>query len=274
MATTISNRNDLAREIAKKIRDNKDKLQQYWNSSTPIRHFYLDDLLPEGDVLTLNEKFPPSKDLMLRSTIRENKKVGVDLSHYDPIISEYQYAFQNEEVIKAVGEVTGKTDLLPDPSFYAAGVSVMEKGDFLNPHLDNSHDGDQKVYRVLNILFYVGLNRSLETGGNLELWDPDVTEKVTLVSQFNRLAVMETHQDSWHSVSKVMSDEPRLCISNYYFAEKSPIEKDFSHVTTFKGWPEEKGKRFVLNIDGFVRNIIGKLFPFLLTRSKHRKKDD
>ena len=179
-----------------------------------------------------------------------------------------------EEVIKAVGEITGKTGLLPDQTFYASGVSVMEKGDFLNPHLDNSHDGDQKVYRVLNILFYVGPNRDLESGGNLELWDEDVTERTTLVSKFNRLAVMETHQESWHSVSKVLSEKPRLCISNYYFAEKSPIEKDFSHVTTFKGYPEEKGKRFILSIDGFLRNMLGKLFPFLLRRSKHRIKDD
>lgn len=264
------NRKDIATDIAKKIRANKDELTEYWDSSSPVRHFFLDDLLPEGDITALAGHYPDSKDLMLRSTIRENKKVGIDLSSYDRSIEEYLYAFQDEEVIKAVGEVTGVENLEPDPSFYASGISVMDKGDFLNPHLDNSHDGDQKVYRVLNILFYVGPNRDLESGGNLEIWDAEVKEKKTLVSKFNRLAVMETHQDSWHSVSKVLSDHPRLCISNYYFSKKSPIEKEYSHVTSFAGYPEEKFKRVVLRLDSIARNFLGKAFPFLLRRSKHR----
>lgn len=264
------NRKDIATDIAKTIRANKEELTKYWNSSEPVRHFFLDNLLPEEDIVALASHYPDSKDLMLRSTIRENKKVGIDLSNYDPSIEEYLYAFQDEEVIKAVGEVTGVSNLEPDPSFYASGISVMDKGDFLNPHLDNSHDGDGEMYRVLNILFYVAPNRSLESGGNLEIWNSDVTEKTTLVSKFNRLAVMETHEDSWHSVSKVTSESPRLCISNYYFSKKSPIEKEYSHVTSFAGYPEEKFKRIVLRLDSIARNFLGKAFPFLLRRSKHR----
>jgi Rps23 Pro-64 3,4-dihydroxylase Tpa1-like proline 4-hydroxylase len=34
----------------------------------------------------------------------------------------------------------------------------MGKGDFLNPHLDNSHDGDQKNYRAINVLYYLSEN--------------------------------------------------------------------------------------------------------------------
>ena len=31
----------------------------------------------------------------------------------------------------------------------------MPQGNYLKPHLDNSHDRDRKRYRVLNLLYYV-----------------------------------------------------------------------------------------------------------------------
>jgi hypothetical protein len=31
----------------------------------------------------------------------------------------------------------------------------MPNGDFLNPKIDNSHSGERKLYRTLNLLYYV-----------------------------------------------------------------------------------------------------------------------
>ena len=31
----------------------------------------------------------------------------------------------------------------------------MTEGDFLNPHIDNSHDAKRERYRRLNLLYYV-----------------------------------------------------------------------------------------------------------------------
>ena len=42
-----------------------------------------------------------------------------------------------------------------DETLYAGGISLMKNKDFLNPHLDNSHDKDKKKYRRLNLLYYV-----------------------------------------------------------------------------------------------------------------------
>ena len=80
----------------------------------------------------------------------------------------------------------------------------MEKSQFLNPHLDNSHDKDRNKWRVLNLLYYVSPDWKQEFGGNLELW-PDGMKgrQITLHSKFNRLAVMATHDASWHSVSPI-----------------------------------------------------------------------
>jgi Rps23 Pro-64 3,4-dihydroxylase Tpa1-like proline 4-hydroxylase len=58
------------------------------------------------------------------------------------------------------------------------------------------------MYRVLNLLYYVTPDWNPEFGGNLELWDNGPKESQRVIpAKFNRLALMATHEESWHSVS-------------------------------------------------------------------------
>ena len=88
----------------------------------------------------------------------------------------------------------------------------MGKGDFLNPHIDNSHNMQRNKYRRLNLLYYVSPEWNLKCGGNFELWDKKVKSKKTIVSSFNKLIIMETTEESWHSVNKVLVDNLRCCV--------------------------------------------------------------
>ena len=175
-----------------------------------------------------------------------------------------------------ISKICSVDDLEPDTHLYAGGISMMEKDNFLNPHLDNSHDKDVNKWRVFNLLFYVTPDWKLENGGNLELWPNGVKEnQITIESKFNRLAVMATHQKSWHSVSKVASNKVRCCISNYYFSEKPLQDSDSFHVTTFRGRPEENSKDIILRVDNFLRGSLRKIFKKGVRENKHQyKKDD
>ena len=266
----MTNRKQLGDLIAARLDANAAELRSQWQKATPTRHFLLDDVLSPDIVLDLVNKFPVPDALMLRSSMRERKRVGIQLASYDPIVGEFLYAFQEPSVVAAVTRIVGVEGMAPDPTLYASGISVMGQGDFLNPHLDNSHDGDRTRYRAINLLFYVSPDWKAEKGGNLELWENKVTHNKTIVSRFNRLVVMATDQTSWHSVSKVVSEQPRMCVSNYFFTTTPPGGEAYTHVTTFAGRPEEPVKRAVLAVDGVVLNTIGKMFPFLLKRSKHR----
>lgn len=265
-------KNSLVESIVKKIQTNSSELKKFWENSGPVRHLFLDDAFDLNLVKKVSNEFPDSKKLILRDSIRERKKVGVELDQYDKILSDFQYTFLDEKLISEIEKITGIQNLIIDPSFYASGISVMSKGDFLNPHLDNSHDGDRIAYRCLNILFYCSVDWKIENGGNLELWSDDFKEKKLIHSKFNRLVVMETNQSSWHSVNKILIDAQRNCISNYYFSVKSPTNKDYFHVTSFRGRPEEFIKNIFLSLDSFSRNLIRKFFPNGIIKSKHRLK--
>jgi Rps23 Pro-64 3,4-dihydroxylase Tpa1-like proline 4-hydroxylase len=265
-----ADRSELAAAIADKLVRQEPELHRFWTSSAPVRHFVVDDLLDPAWVATLAERFPSPDLMLLRSSIRERKRAGVAVDKYDALVQDALFAFQDPRVVEVVGRITGHR-VVADPTLYASGVSVMSSGDFLNPHIDNSHDGDRRNYRVLNLLFYVTPEWCLSNGGNLELWDTRIRTPSVIESKFNRLVIMETNQTSWHSVNRVRVDGTRRCVSNYYFSETPAGGRPYFNVTTFTGRPEEPLKRMVLGVmDGVVLNVLGRTFPSLTKRSKHR----
>jgi Rps23 Pro-64 3,4-dihydroxylase Tpa1-like proline 4-hydroxylase len=258
----IITRNAIAEIIYNKIESQKSiLLKQFDDFKNGIGYFFIDDLLPIEIAVKIQEVFPDSSEMVHKKSIREDKFVAAQMNKYNPILEEIIYAFQDKKVVDLIGQICNIDKLIPDENLYAGGISMMSKDQFLNPHLDNSHDKDRNCWRVLNLLFYVTPNWNEEFGGNLELWPNGLQEKqVTIHSKFNRLAVMVTHNQSLHSVSPVVFDGSRCCISNYYFSENPILSTDSFHVTSFRGRPENKITDVVLQLDTFLRMTIRKIF--------------
>jgi Rps23 Pro-64 3,4-dihydroxylase Tpa1-like proline 4-hydroxylase len=262
----------LAGVIAEKLEQNKEVLKTSWKNATPVRHFYIDDLLPGKWSQACFEALPDSAALMLRDTAKERKRVGIALEQYHPLMSAILYAFQDERVINVIAEITGLSDLEADASLYGSGISMMLPGDFLMPHLDNSHDGDGKKYRVINTLFYITPGWPENKGGNLELWDKQMKQRTEIHSKFNRLVVMETNTESIHSVNRVAHDGMRACISNYYFSTEAAGHKKYVHKTTFYARPGDGlMKRFRFQAEGAAKNFLSKFLDNKTSRTKHRR---
>ncbi|WP_374548537.1 2OG-Fe(II) oxygenase [Flavobacterium sp.] len=265
------NRVQLADYILKSLSDNEEQLKnQFQNDISSIRSFYLDDLLPEEITNQIHQVFPKPEQMVLKKSIREDKYVAAQMNLYNPLLEEIIFAFQDERIVQKVGEICGIDNPIPDENLYAGGISMMGNGQFLNPHLDNSHDKDRNLWRVLNLLFYVTPNWEEEYGGNLELWPEGMNNKqITIHSKFNRLAVMETHNDSLHSVSPVVFEGYRCCVSNYYFSDKPMRKEDTFHVTSFRGRPENKITDLVLRFDAQLRMMVRKIFKKGIKENPH-----
>ena len=163
--------------------------------------------------------------------------------------------------------------LYADESLYAGGISLMAKDNFLNPHLDNSHDIERARWRVLNLLYYVTPNWESTNGGHLEVWpNGPKREPVLIESKFNRLVVMATHGKSWHSVNQVTVERSRCCISNYYFSEVPLKQNDKFHVTKFRGRPGQTFTNMVLDLDVNLRMLLRKIFKRGLRKNLYRYK--
>jgi len=264
-------RNDIALLIIERLELEKNELtQQFERSKDKIGFFVLDNVLSDKLAMKIFENFPEIEESTQKKSLREHKYVAFQMDKYHAILEEVIYAFQDKRIVKIIKEICSLRSIFPDEHLYAGGLSMMKKGNFLNPHLDNSHDKDRKNKRVLNLLYYVTPNWQELYGGNLEIW-PDGLKRnpVTILSRFNRLVVMETHKNSWHSVNKVRYDGIRCCVSNYYFSDNIEEKNDF-HVTSFRGRPSQKLRNVVLKIDTLLRTNIRKIFKKGITENTHK----
>jgi len=265
------NREVLAQQICERLDKELPRLSQQWQSSAPINHFYIDDVLPAEWAREIRAAFPDGNSMSLKKSLRELKYVAAQMNRYQPLLEEIIYAFQQPGVLDRVAKITQLRGLEPDAQLYAGGISLMAPGHFLNPHVDNSHDMQRQRYRALNLLYYVSPDWEERNGGNLELWPKGPKEQqITVVSRFNRLAVMVTHELSWHSVSANASTADRCCVSNYYFS-KHPIasDGDYFHVTSFRGRPEQPVRDLILRADASLRQFLRRLFPAGVKRNPH-----
>jgi len=218
-------------------------------------HAVIDDLLPDDLAHRIASAFPDDAAGFTRFSNFRGQGFGTNaFDRQSPLLREVAFAIQDPAVIETVSSLTGLSDLQPDPTCYAGGLSFMMEGDFQNPHLDNSHTASRALYRRLNLLYYLNVDWQPGNGGELELWDRGVRRAVAIEPRFNLLAIMLTDRASWHSVAPIRRNN-RRCISTYYFSEASPDGGDYYHVTSYTGRPGQYLRRAIGPLDNAARQL-------------------
>jgi len=258
------NLSQISQEILKSLQVNKKKIHTFFinsNKDFGTRYCFIDNLLPDEIALKIAENFPKITKMRLLNSHREKKYTSKNFKSFNKLIYDTALAFQQKEIINTISEITNIPNLENDISFYAGGLSSMVKGNFLNPHLDNSHNYDLTHYRNLNLLYYVTPDWNESDGSHLHLWDSKVERNKIILSKFNRLVLMETNDKSWHSVSVCENKYlARNCISNYYFSKKSVSGYEYSNVTMFSALPHQKYMRIFCKLDNHIRQSLRVFF--------------
>lgn len=265
----MHNRTSIADLIIRRLQGELSRLKaEYASAAQP--YFTIDNLLPEDLAQAIYQAFPQPGQMMLRSNIREKKFVTSQMDQCNRLVEEAVFAFQDPRLVQLTSDITGIRHLESDAQLYAGGISVMGQSHFLNPHLDNSHDRKRERYRVLNLLYYVSPGWQTDFGGNLELWPDGPGGKPLMIpSHFNRLVVMGTTTESWHSVNEVGVDRIRCCVSNYYFSKVSPEAEDYFHITSFRGRPGQFMRDMLLRVDSAARMAVRRIAKLGLVETKH-----
>ena len=131
------------------------------------------------------------------------------------------------EFVRYLERLTGIDGLIPDPHLTAAGYFEIERGGFLNVHVDFARNPKLSLVRRVNVLLYLNEGWEADWGGQLELWrsleDGPVRSVVPLM---NRMVVFTT-PDAPHGHPRPVASpdgRSRLCFSAYYFT--SPDKAD------------------------------------------------
>lgn len=155
-------------------------------------------------------------------------KLGLsDSAKMTPLLGMASAYFNSEIFINYLESLSGIRNLLPDPAYIGGGYHQTGRGGKLGIHHDfNVHTvEDQRVYRRINLLIYMNPDWNNEWGGQLELWQQDLTACArTIEPVFNR-AVIFTIDDAPHGHPMPLEcpeDETRRSLAYYYYTAAEP----------------------------------------------------
>jgi Rps23 Pro-64 3,4-dihydroxylase Tpa1-like proline 4-hydroxylase len=237
----------LAQGLITRLSAEASRLKSEFGVETPqrIRYCVVDDVLPPSVMEAAYSQLPKLGEMVRRADMRERKYVSANIGKLDAHISDIVRAFSHQKVADAVAQIIGVESLEADPTLYNGGITVMLPGDFMCPHLDNSHDQARKRRRAVVLLYYFSPSWQPDYEGTLELWQPGEKTPMSRVPfKSNRLVILETTERSWHAITPILGPQPRVSVTTYYYEPPNPEAR--VRLTRFTSWPDAplRGKLF------------------------------
>jgi hypothetical protein len=233
-----------------------------------VRHFALDDLLPPEALEAANAALPPLQSLLRLANTKERKFVCARLDALDDAVRDIVNAINQPEIAEAVGDITGITALETDGQLYNGGITYMLPGDFMCPHLDNSHDHGRRRRREVVLLTYLTPHWREEFGGHLALWHDQRRGALEAIPyRSNRLVVMETTDASWHAVMPVVGPMPRINVTTYFYAPSTVTHP--VRLTRFAAWPGHGVRQAMFTGEFALRSLANRMGARRLHPNRH-----
>ena len=131
------------------------------------------------------------------------------------------YSFNSKPFIRVLENITNINGLIPDPYFLGAGFHEIGQGGHLSVHVDFNHHKVMNLERRINVLIYLNKDWDKTCGGQLELWNKDVSKSVkSVVPAFNRCVIFNTTDWSYHGNPEPVKHPAgvtRKSIALYYY---------------------------------------------------------
>lgn len=235
-----------------------------YRSASPFPHVVLDDFLPTNVIDACISEFPAPNDEWLFHTDWGNSKkfATTDESLMGPVTRQVINEFNGGPMIRFLEELTGITGLVADPHLVGGGMHLLGDGGFLRVHADFNVHEHLKLDRRINVLLYLNPGWKEEWGGNLELWNADMTVcERRIVPIANRCVIFNTTDIALHG-----NPEPVKCPEGmarrslafyYYTAGRPKEERSAPHTTLYPG----RGKRAKPPIKAQARDIALRVLP-------------
>jgi len=199
----------------------------------PFAHIAIDDFLTvEACDALLDEFEKPSESGGWGHYVHYNeRKLGAtQLEKMGPRTQEIVAALSSQAFLDWLEKVTGIEALVPDPELDGGGLHKIERGGFLNVHVDFlAHTTHRNWSRQLNLLLYLNRDWDDAYGGALELWDANMEKNIRAVAPvFNRCVIFHTAPGSYHGHPTPLTcppDRSRKSLALYYFRDEGTPQR-------------------------------------------------
>lgn len=197
-------------------------LHERYATASPFPHIVMDDFIAPDLLRAMMDGFPD----------RAGK------SHFDRDQERLKFQFQPWELehgglrnllaelnsrafLKFLENLSGIKGLIPDPYYLGGGLHETMPGGHLSVHADFNIHTKLRLERRLNFLLYLNDDWQPDYGGDLELWDKDMTARQKVVAPLlGRAVVFSTTLESFHGHPDPLRCPPgrsRRSIATYYY---------------------------------------------------------
>jgi Rps23 Pro-64 3,4-dihydroxylase Tpa1-like proline 4-hydroxylase len=226
-------------------------LRNQARTAAPFPHVIIDDFLEPEFAHEILRSWPTYEEAAkmgkaFRSINERNKVQVTDSTQFPPALKDLNEVLASPAFLETTSTIFDIPDLLPDAELIGGGMHQTGPRGRLDIHVDFNYIEARKLHRRLNILIYFNDGWRPEWGGQLELWDSEIANRIHSIEPiFNRCVIFETSEISFHGTAEVRcpTDSVRRSFAAYYYTEAAPSHwTGESHSTIFKARPDESLK--------------------------------
>jgi hypothetical protein len=215
-------------------------------AAKPFPHIVFDNFFDPRLLDLVLEEFPKPGQIKWQSfdNAAEVKLASATEASFGPVTRLLFYHLNSMTFLEFLSRVTGIENLIADPGFEGGGLHQIVPGGKLGVHADFNKHRRYGLDRRLNLLLYLNKNWKEEYGGELELWDRDMTTKQAgVLPLFNRVMVFGTTDFTYHGHPDPLrcpEGMTRKSMALYYFSNGRPAEEvTGEHSTVFRARNEQ-----------------------------------
>jgi Rps23 Pro-64 3,4-dihydroxylase Tpa1-like proline 4-hydroxylase len=206
-------------------------------TAEPFPHAVFDGLVP-GELLNeILDEFPEALDeRWFRFEHSRSHKLAMNEDWLTgPITRQVLMQFNSAVFVNFLEELTGISNLVPDPRYIGGGLHQIERSGFLKIHTDFNYHSIWDLDRRINAIIYLNPDWDPAWGGQLEMWNDQMTDHLAIDPLFNRLVVFATTDTSKHGHPDPLESPPgisRRSLAFYYYTKGRPeSERRKAHST-------------------------------------------
>lgn len=230
------------------------KLKDTYRNGKPFPFIALDSLLDPAAALQAQLAFPRVQDEGWIHYVHVNeKKHGLNkMDRLPPYLGTVIQKLNSDRFVRFLEKLTGIDGLHADDMLEGGGLHQSQRGGFLNIHADFTvHPHKRNWKRRVNVLLYLNKDWDTAWGGDLELWERDMSacgQKIAPL--FNRCVVFNTDEDSYHGLPEPIrcpEGETRKSIALYYFTVEKKAPR--LRTTNYRPRPNDGSKAIAIWLD-------------------------
>ena len=200
-------------------------------AAEPFPHCVLDGFLRPEAAAAIEREFDETREgWTYLHHVNEKKRILGAVDRMGPVTRTAVAELTSVAFLDGLRTLTGIAELQPDPELDGGGLADMAPGGFLNVHRDFlAHTTRTHWSRQVNLLLFLNSEWPPAYGGDLELWDADVTRCVRAIEPvLNRCVIFATSERSFHGVPRGVhcpAGRARRSLALYYFRDEGATRR-------------------------------------------------